>query len=123
MVSYRVISDHFKKRMIDNDNAEISIITNYNAMASEVGVHQNIPFNNRDVRNVVNMVRRSSRLAWDAESLEMYFQKMAVDNRDFYYAIQINEKNQICNVFWSDARCRAAFKAFPDVVSFDTTFS
>ncbi|XP_047180889.1 protein FAR1-RELATED SEQUENCE 5-like [Vigna umbellata] len=43
-------------------------------------------------------------------------------NSDFFYDIALDEDNKICSVFWADARTRAAYEEFDDVVSFDTTY-
>ncbi|KAL9241236.1 hypothetical protein vseg_015367 [Gypsophila vaccaria] len=101
MVSYHVIRDYFKKRMSNNDVAEISLVTNYNSLELERGGHENAPF----------------------IALEDYFQKMKAENPDFFYAIQRDTEGHLLNVFWADSRCRAAFKSFPDVVTYDTRFS
>ncbi|XP_074306338.1 protein FAR1-RELATED SEQUENCE 1-like [Silene latifolia] len=41
---------------------------------------------------------------------------------DFYYAVERDADNKLLNIFWSDARCRAMYKAFGDPSSFDSTF-
>ncbi|KAK9735932.1 hypothetical protein RND81_04G238900 [Saponaria officinalis] len=122
VVSYRVISDYFKKRMMNNDAAGIPLITNYNSLVLEAGGHENLQFNKHDLRNAVSLERRRTRLGGDARALEEYFKKMKDENGNFFYAIQRDENDRLLNVFWADARCRALFKSFPDVVTYDTTF-
>jgi len=43
-------------------------------------------------------------------------------NRDFFFDIDVDKDNHIRNVFWADARSRAASQYIGDVVSFDTTY-
>ena len=43
-------------------------------------------------------------------------------NNTFYCEIDIDAENRIINVFWADARSRAALVDFGDVISFDTTY-
>ena len=43
-------------------------------------------------------------------------------NNSFYYEIDTDAENRIINVFWADARSRAASVDFGDVISFDTTY-
>ncbi|GFY98617.1 FAR1-related sequence 3 [Actinidia rufa] len=50
------------------------------------------------------------------------FMRMRGDNADFFYAMDLNEKGRLRNVFWADARSREACKEFGDVVTFDTTY-
>ncbi|KAK9689308.1 hypothetical protein RND81_09G051000 [Saponaria officinalis] len=121
-VSARVIGEYFKKRIMLNDRAGIPITKNFNAMVMEAGGHENLPFNRRDLRNFVNLERQLERLHRDAAALEEYFVKMKIDNPDFFYAIKKDSDGRLQNVFWADARCRAMFKAFGDVVTYDTTF-
>jgi len=43
-------------------------------------------------------------------------------NKHFFFDIDMDEDNHIRNLFWADARSRAASQYFGDVVSFDTTY-
>ncbi|KAI8528052.1 hypothetical protein RHMOL_Rhmol12G0121100 [Rhododendron molle] len=54
--------------------------------------------------------------------MHRYFMRMKADNFDFFFAMDLNEKGRLRNVFWADARSRAACKEFGDVVTFDTTY-
>nr|XP_011462341.1 PREDICTED: protein FAR1-RELATED SEQUENCE 5-like [Fragaria vesca subsp. vesca]XP_011462342.1 PREDICTED: protein FAR1-RELATED SEQUENCE 5-like [Fragaria vesca subsp. vesca] len=47
---------------------------------------------------------------------------MQAKNANFFYAIDINEKGRLRNLFWADARSRAAYQEFGDVVTFNTTY-
>ena len=65
---------------------------------------------------------RKRTLGGDAQYLLNYFQKMQCENHGFYYAIQLDDKNHLTNVFWADSRSRAAYNHFGDAVTFDTTY-
>ncbi|KAL4371725.1 hypothetical protein AHAS_Ahas06G0194500 [Arachis hypogaea] len=43
-------------------------------------------------------------------------------NPNFFFEIDVDENHSFRNVFWGDARCRAAWEYFGDVVTFDTTY-
>ncbi|KAG6521076.1 hypothetical protein ZIOFF_018142 [Zingiber officinale] len=47
---------------------------------------------------------------------------MQSQNSNFFYVLDLDEESRIRNVFWADARCRAAYDYFSDVVTFDTTY-
>jgi transposase-like protein len=47
---------------------------------------------------------------------------MQKQNNQFYYVIDIDDDGRLRNVFWADARCRAAYEYFGEVVTFDTTY-
>ncbi|KAJ7960404.1 Protein FAR1-RELATED SEQUENCE like [Quillaja saponaria] len=61
-------------------------------------------------------------LGRDAQNLLEYFKKMQAENPGFFYAIQLDEDNRMSNVFWADARSRAAYNHFGDAVTLDTTY-
>ncbi|KAJ7949454.1 Protein FAR1-RELATED SEQUENCE like [Quillaja saponaria] len=61
-------------------------------------------------------------LGRDAQNLLNYFKKMQAENPGFYYAIQLDDDNRMTNVFWADARSRAAYNYFGDAVIFDTMY-
>ncbi|KAL2897861.1 Protein FAR1-RELATED SEQUENCE 3, partial [Bienertia sinuspersici] len=83
--------------------------------------HENISYNQRDVRNVVHLNRHKSRLEGDAVALK-YFQQQYEYNHEFYSAIERDNDGRLMNAFWSDARSRAMHKDFGDIITFDTTF-
>ena len=39
-----------------------------------------------------------------------------------FFSIDLDEEDRLKNVFWADARSRAAYKYFGDVITFDTTY-
>ncbi|KFK32424.1 hypothetical protein AALP_AA6G240100 [Arabis alpina] len=59
----------------------------------------------------------------DAHNLLEYFQRMQAQNPGFFYAIQLDEDNQMTNVFWADSRSRIAYTHFGDTVTLDTRYS
>ncbi|XP_057441527.1 protein FAR1-RELATED SEQUENCE 3-like [Lotus japonicus] len=58
----------------------------------------------------------------DAQNMLEYFKKVQAENPGFFYAIQLDEDSHMSNVFWADARSRAAYSHFGDAVSLDTTY-
>ncbi|KAK9669819.1 hypothetical protein RND81_13G156600 [Saponaria officinalis] len=123
VVHYRNIGEYFKRRMMLNDRAGIPINRNFNALLMEAGGYENLPFNDRDMRNAINRERRKSRFHGDAKEVLIYFDKLKSQNPDFFYAVEKDEDDKLLNIFWADARCRAMYKVFGDAVSFDSTHS
>ncbi|XP_056688143.1 protein FAR1-RELATED SEQUENCE 5-like [Spinacia oleracea] len=123
MVNYRSIDQGTFERAIINDNAGISINRNFSAQVLERGGFDNMTFNNRDLRNAINLDRRMSRCLGDAKALEDYFKKQHELNNEFYSCLKVGEDGTLLNAFWSDARSRDSYKYFGDVITFDTTFS
>ena len=57
-----------------------------------------------------------------AGALHDYFIRMQSINDDFYFAMDFDDDGRLKNVFWTDARSRAAYEDFGNVVTFDTTY-
>ncbi|XP_008800885.2 protein FAR1-RELATED SEQUENCE 6-like [Phoenix dactylifera] len=58
----------------------------------------------------------------DAEALRLFFTLMQAKNSDFFNVIDLDEEGCVRNVFWADARSRAAYQYYNDVVALDTTY-
>lgn len=58
----------------------------------------------------------------DSQMLLDYFMRMRKENCQFFYAIDLNEEQQLRNLLWVDAKSRTEYVNFSDVVSFDTTY-
>ncbi|KAL1177736.1 hypothetical protein V6Z11_A03G050400 [Gossypium hirsutum] len=83
---------------------------------------------NRSAKNfgtlnyAVRPVTRKRTLGRDAQNLLDYFKKMQAENPGFFYAIQLDDDNQMANAFWADARSRTAYTHFGDAVKLDTSY-
>lgn len=47
---------------------------------------------------------------------------MQKKNEGFHYVIDMDDNNRLRNVFWVNARSRAAYEYFGDVITFDTMY-
>ncbi|XP_031267298.1 protein FAR1-RELATED SEQUENCE 2-like [Pistacia vera] len=54
--------------------------------------------------------------------LQFNFLKMQKENSNFLYITDLDEECRLQNVLWVDARSRATFKEFGDIVTFATTY-
>uniref|UniRef100_A0A803NR52 Protein FAR1-RELATED SEQUENCE n=1 Tax=Cannabis sativa TaxID=3483 RepID=A0A803NR52_CANSA len=86
------------------------------------GGHENVPFLEKDCRNLIEKARRLRLGVGDAEAIHKYFVQMQSKNSSFFYMMDLDDKSRIKNVFWADARSRAMYEEFGDVVTFDTTY-
>ncbi|XP_028104627.1 protein FAR1-RELATED SEQUENCE 8-like [Camellia sinensis] len=111
-----------KRRLEINDQAGIGVSRNYHSMVIEAGGYESLTFDERDARNYINRARRLRLGKWDAESLQSYFMRMQAHSERFFYVIGVDEEFHIRNLFWVNARSRATYESFGDVVSFDTTY-
>ncbi|XP_057500887.1 protein FAR-RED ELONGATED HYPOCOTYL 3-like [Actinidia eriantha] len=120
--SNRVLDEHVKRRLELNDKARIKMHKIYELLQIEAGGHDKLPYLKKDCRNYLDKQRWLRLVEGDAEAMHRYFMKMKVDNSDFFFALDLDDKGRLRNVFWADARSRATCKEFGDVVTFDTTY-
>lgn len=73
-------------------------------------------------KNYIRSKRMKDMKKGDARAILEYLQKMKGENPSFYYAIQVDEDDQMTNIFWADARSMANYHYFGDVVCFDTSY-
>ncbi|CAM8894507.1 unnamed protein product [Rhodiola kirilowii] len=102
--------------------ASVPIAKNYNSIVVKYGGHDNVPFDERDCRNLISKNRRLSLQQGDFEAMRRHFCEMISSNSNFFYMYDTDENDSLKNVFWADGRSRATYKDFGDVVSFDTTY-
>ncbi|KAL3646814.1 hypothetical protein CASFOL_009358 [Castilleja foliolosa] len=94
----------------------------YRMYKEAVGGYENIgctsvEFKNfsRDLRAFVSGV--------DAQILTENLFKKRETSPAFYFAFDVDEKDQLSRLFWADPICRRNFAAFGDIVSLDATYS
>ncbi|XP_073005076.1 protein FAR1-RELATED SEQUENCE 12-like isoform X1 [Typha latifolia] len=73
-------------------------------------------------KNYLRSKRMKDMQLGDAGALCEYLQKMKSDNPSFFYAIQVDEDDQLTNIFWADAKSMMDFHYFGDVLCFDTRY-
>jgi hypothetical protein len=103
------IDPSIKRRLEVNDQAWINVSRNFWSMVVEASGYDNLTFGKKDVRNYIDKVRRLRLGIGDAEAIQNYFVSMQRKNSDFYYVMDVDDTSRLRNVFWADARCRAAY--------------
>lgn len=81
-------------------------------------------FTNVDEREGIIPVDQSKHLELkegDTQAVYNYFCRMKLTNPNFFYLMDIDDDGRLRNVFWADARSRAACGLFNDTVAIDTT--
>uniref|UniRef100_A0A2N9IZA1 Protein FAR1-RELATED SEQUENCE n=1 Tax=Fagus sylvatica TaxID=28930 RepID=A0A2N9IZA1_FAGSY len=111
---------------IEDHNHDLSpsvrINSSIKASVVEAGGYENVTYNQRDVRNFLEKERRLKCKEGDGQALHDYFVRMQAKNSNFYHALDLDDELRVRNVFWVDARSRAAYESFNDVITFDTTY-
>lgn len=80
-------------------------------------IHEEDEFGNKD--DQFNNQLKLSR--GDSQAMHKFFTTMQLMNPNFFYVMDLNEKGCLRNVFWADAKSRAAYGYFGDVITIDTS--
>ena len=74
------------------------------------------------IKNHVNSNRREALKRGDSRVVMDCFKKMQLEDPSYFYSIQLDDDNQILNIFWADSRYIVDYGYFWDVICFDTTY-
>nr|GEU53244.1 hypothetical protein [Tanacetum cinerariifolium] len=117
--SHKKMDTYTKWRLELNDYV---LNKHFHSLVVEAKGYENLPFSERECRNYIANVRQLRIGTGDAEALREYFVRMQRRNKIFFYAMDIDDDGRLQNVFWADAKSRASYESFGDVVSFDNTY-
>ncbi|XP_021751487.1 protein FAR-RED IMPAIRED RESPONSE 1-like [Chenopodium quinoa] len=84
--------------------------------------HELMSKNGHLVNRVFAEKQRLELTEGDENGMIEYFNKMSADNQIFFHLCRFGKDGALQDVVWVDARCRAAYEEFGDVVCFDSTY-
>jgi hypothetical protein len=119
---HKNMNPYVKRRLELLDKTGVRVSKNYQSLVIEAGGFEKLPFGEKDARNHIDKARRLRLGVGGAEALRNYFARMQEKDDRFYYVMDLDDKCRLRNVFWADARSRATYEYFGDVISFDTTY-
>lgn len=73
-------------------------------------------------RNYIPSKRMNAMKRGDLGALMQYVNEKQAADPSFYYAMQLDQDDQVTNIFWADAKSMVDFGYFGDVLCFDTTY-
>ncbi|XP_019457602.1 PREDICTED: protein FAR1-RELATED SEQUENCE 6-like [Lupinus angustifolius] len=115
--------DSYSKRRLElNDCAGIPLNKIFHSLVVESKEYENLQFGEKDCQNYIAKLRQLRLGVGDAEALRNYFTRMQRRNSKKFYVIDMDDDGRLRNVCWVDARSRAVYDSFGDVVSFDNTY-
>nr|XP_025693073.1 protein FAR1-RELATED SEQUENCE 1-like [Arachis hypogaea] len=118
----REMTMHMCRVIERNDEAGVRPSKRYQVLVGEAGGFSKINLMEKDVRNYLSRKVRNVTEEMDAREMLKYFTRMKEMNSDFYFDIELDQNKRLKTIFWADARSRAAYEYFGDIVSFDTTY-
>ncbi|XP_059431570.1 protein FAR1-RELATED SEQUENCE 5-like [Corylus avellana] len=121
---FKNINDIAKIRLDLNDRSGMRLnknLTHWFLKWGGKGV-ENVPFGEKDCRDFIAKAREFRLGKGGGQAFYDYFRRMQDMNDDFYYVMDMDDDARLRNVFWADARSRATYEFFGDVITFDTTY-
>ncbi|XP_021737583.1 protein FAR-RED IMPAIRED RESPONSE 1-like [Chenopodium quinoa] len=96
----------------------------YGCFGRQVNGVDQLTFTQKDLTNAVaeEEKKRLELTEGDANGMIEYFNKMSADNQNFFHLCRFGKDGSLQDVVWVDARSRAAYEEFGDVVCFDSTY-
>ncbi|XP_042958026.1 protein FAR1-RELATED SEQUENCE 5-like [Carya illinoinensis] len=118
----RQVSEAVKRVLYTNDLAGIRMNKSFGSLMVGEGGFENHPFLEKDYLNYIDKAIHLRLEADGAGALRDYFSRMQYKNPEFFALMDLDDDGRRKNVFWVDPWSRAAYEAFGDVVTFDTTY-
>ncbi|XP_021734177.1 protein FAR-RED IMPAIRED RESPONSE 1-like [Chenopodium quinoa] len=113
---------HLVNRVCNAKKSRVKVSQMYSCLAREKSGVDEMSFTQKDLENVVAEKQRLELTEGDANGMIEYFNKMSADNQNFFHLCRFGKDGALQDVVWVDARCRAAYEEFGDVVCFDSTY-
>ncbi|RYR28011.1 hypothetical protein Ahy_B01g052106 [Arachis hypogaea] len=120
---YREFSMFVHRTIETHEEAGIRPSKTYQSFVAAAGSHRELGLIEKDVRNYITREVRNIFEEDDAKEFGKYLVRMKEKNQNFFFELNLEGDHCIKHAFWADARSRAAFDYFGDVVSFDTTYN
>jgi len=94
------LSMQVKRTLELNDEAGVRLHKSFRSLVCDACGFDNLDFVERDTRNYIGQKRCALGKEGDGQALLNHFSTMRDLNKDFFFEIDINRDNRICNLFW-----------------------
>ena len=121
MRSNRKLSSHHQDFIINCLKTNIGASKAYKLYKNSVGSYSGVGATLVDFKNLSRDLNFYMKGCDGQMVIDSLFQKKERSGA-FYFAYDLNERHELCRLFWSDGLCRRSFKTFGDVVSADATY-
>ncbi|KAI3455294.1 hypothetical protein Pfo_011957 [Paulownia fortunei] len=110
-----------KRKLLCNSDPEIQPVKLYRALVIDAGSDVTSNFSQRQAKTSSDQPNQLNLKKGDTQAMYNYLCRMQLTNPNFFYLMDLNDEGRLRNVFWIDARSRAANGYFGDVIFFDNT--
>ncbi|XP_021836902.2 protein FAR1-RELATED SEQUENCE 8-like [Spinacia oleracea] len=122
MFRVRKITQTILKQIENDHDSGAPVAQIFNNLAGRRNGVENIGFTKTDIHNILNRRMRLRLRDGDALAMINYLDKMTKDNQKNFHLHRLDKTGKLQDVMWVDARSRAAYQYFGDVVCFDSTY-
>ncbi|CAA2995518.1 FAR1-RELATED SEQUENCE 6-like [Olea europaea subsp. europaea] len=119
--SHRMMGLGSKRPLLIDNAEEVPKIRLFRTVVIDSEESGILNFDEGVFRNDVDLPNNQLNLKpGDAQEMLNFFAQMQLMDPNFFYVMDLDEKGRLRNVFWAEARCRAAYGYFGDVMMIDT---
>ncbi|XP_056697565.1 protein FAR1-RELATED SEQUENCE 5-like [Spinacia oleracea] len=116
MFKVKKITDIILNQIVNDHESGAPVAQIFNNLAGRRNGVENIGFTKKDMHNFLNKRMRLRLRDGDAATMINYLDKMTKDNQIFFHLHRVDKTRRLQDVMWVDARSRAAYKYFGDVM-------
>ncbi|KAF5476291.1 hypothetical protein F2P56_008022 [Juglans regia] len=119
---HRRVTNVQKKLIMTLNESGIPTKKIMSVLSKESGGDFNVGCIGNDVENYLGNKRRKKFEEGDVQRLYSYFLERQLKEPGFVFSMQIDKDGCMGSCFWADARSRATYQHFGDVITFDATY-
>ncbi|RYR59227.1 hypothetical protein Ahy_A05g025072 [Arachis hypogaea] len=120
---HRELSMFVRRTIKTHEEARIRLSKTYQSFVAAASSHRELGFIEKDVRNYITRKVQNIFEEDNAKEFRKHLVRMKEKNQNFFFELNLEGDHCIKHAFWADAKSRAAFDYFGDMVSFDTTYN
>ncbi|XP_020970172.1 protein FAR1-RELATED SEQUENCE 9-like [Arachis ipaensis] len=92
-------------------------------LAAQKGGYANLPFNQKDMYNLITQYRKEKVKGGDANAAISYLRGKVGNDSYFFGKYTLSNENRLENLFWADGTNSIDYECFGDVLTFDSTYN
>ncbi|XP_020970171.1 protein FAR1-RELATED SEQUENCE 5-like [Arachis ipaensis] len=123
MPEYRTfsVSDKAQAKNLHDIGIRTCHILGY--LAAQKGGYANLPFNQKNMYNLITQYRKEKVKGGDANAAISYLRGKAGNDSYFFGKYTLSNENRLENLFWAYGTSRIDYECFGDVLTFDSTYN
>lgn len=122
LFSHRKISHVQKKEILAYQTAGLRKYQIMDVMEQQYGGPYNVGYVTRDLYNYSYLNKKAKIADGDANAVLELMKQKQMEDPDFFFEYQTSSEGRLLNLFWCDGQSRLDYKAFGDLVLFDSTY-